>query len=149
MKITDLMYLLIVFGVAMTGLAMFIGEAESQYGTSDYTSTFNENQYEYLVNEQAGLASDGATSAQSNTELGSSGTTTDPYQNIFVGGWNAVKDLLGVGSNIATLQAELEQTTGGSDVGFNIPGWAWAALASVVAIIIVSTLINASQRINV
>lgn len=149
MKITDLMYLLIVFGVGMTAMAMFIGEAENQYDTSNYTQSFNENQYEYLVNEQASLASSGSTSAQANTELGSSGTTTDPYQNIFVGGWNAVKDLLGVGSDIASLQADLETTTGGEDVGFNIPAWAWAALTSVVAIIIVSTLINASQRINV
>lgn len=147
MKITDLMILLVIFGIGMTSIGFFMAGLEAQYDTSNYTQTYNEGEYEYLISEQGKLADDGTGLAESNTELGTGGTSTDPYRNIFVGGWNAIKSLVGVGSDIETLQADLQVST--KESGLQIPGFVWAALAAIAAIVFVAALINASQRVSV
>lgn len=147
MKITDLMIILIIFGAGFSAVGGYIWSLESQYDSSNYTATYSSNQYEYLISQQAGAAEDASGLAASNTELGSEGTTTDPYRNIFIGGWNAIKDLIGVGANIESLQSDLQTSTKSS--GLTIPGWAWAMLAAVAAIIFLSALINSSQRVSI
>ena len=147
MKITDLMILLIVFGIGMTSTGLFMANLEGQYDSSNYTDTYNEGEYTYLISQQGSAADEGSGLAESNTELGTGGTSTDPYRNIFVGGWNAIKSLVGVGGDIETLQANLQDST--EESGLQVPGFVWGALAAVAAIIFVAALINASQRVSV
>lgn len=147
MRITDIMILLVIFGVGMSVFGYFILNIEAQYGLSAYTETYNPSEYEYLIQQQGSLADNASGLAESNTQLGSGGTTTDPYSNIFIGGWNAIKSLVGIGSNVENLQSNLQEST--QEAGLQIPGFVWAALATLAAIIILATLINATQRVIV
>jgi len=147
MRVTDLMILLIIFGVGFSAVGTYMLNLDTQYESSGYSDTYNPNQYTYLISEQGVAAESASGLAASNTELGSEGTTTDPYRNIFIGGWNAIKDLVGVGSNIEALQSDLQDTT--ESTGLKVPEFAWFALAAVAAIIFVASLINASQRVEV
>jgi hypothetical protein len=147
MRITDIMILLVLFGAGMSVFGYFILNIEAQYGLSDYTETYNPGEYEYLIAEQGELADSGSGLAESNTQLGSGGTTSNPYENIFIGGWNAIKSLVGIGSNVENLQSNLQEST--QEAGLQVPGFVWAAMATIAAIIILATLINASQRVVV
>lgn len=147
MRITDIMILLVLFGAGMSVFGYYILNIEAQYGLSDYTETYNPGEYEYLIAEQGEIADTGSGLAESNTQLGSGGTTSNPYENIFIGGWNAIKSLVGIGSNVENLQSNLQEST--QEAGLQIPGFVWAAMATIAAIIILATLINASQRVVV
>jgi hypothetical protein len=147
MRITDIMILLVIFGLGMSVFGYFILNIEAQYGLSEYTETYNPGEYQYLIQEQGALADGASGLAESNTQLGSGGTTSDPYSNIFIGGWNAIKSLVGIGSNVENLQANLQEST--QEAGLQIPGFVWAALATAAAIIILATLINATQKVIV
>lgn len=147
MKLTDLMVVLIVFGMVFTGAGYYIFSLESQYGSMGYSEEYNPNQYASLIDQQASKADGASNLASANTELGSEGTATNPYENIFVSGWNAIKDLIGVGSDIQTLSQDLRDTSEGT--GLNIPPWVWAGLSAIVALIVLTALINSSQRVEI
>lgn len=145
MKLTDLMVLLIIFGVGMSAVGHFILGAEREYSASNYTATYNTEQYRSLINDQGNLASDASNKARDSSTL--STDNSDPYQNIFIGGWNAIKDLIGIGGDINAVQAQLTSET--EEAGISIPWYIWGALASIIVIIILGALVNATQRIDI
>lgn len=148
MRITDLMILLILFATVMTSVSFYIAGLDIQYpGASNYTQTYNPNQYSAIVAAQADKSQTAAGIAGANTQLTSTGTTTNPYQNIFVAGWNALKDLTSIGPDITKVQSTLQSTTKKS--GLPVPLYIWAGIAAIIAIIILATLINAAQRVVV
>ena len=138
MKLTDIFLMMLIFGLIMVGGSLYIGSLATNYpAAAGYGSTYNTNAYETQIgnayttgNNTIGTVSNPDT-AQSNPNI------LDPYKNVFLEGYNSVRQLLGLQGSVSNVTS----TATGPISSVLIPRIFLETLAAAILIIIIGAII--------